>query len=163
MAFSDRALRRAAFWNCLTDQYANVSFVWHIFLNRVLVDSVLAPTPQDDSWYSGALPTSRSLVQQHAQTVQVVPRSLVLFSPSRLAMFECCGFGRRLLFQNCFCREAQPGLNGKGSERADRTGRAILLVVLFLLPHGFIIFLYRLKAQRKILGMAVNQLQENRL
>ncbi|CAJ1400718.1 unnamed protein product [Effrenium voratum] len=102
MAFSDRALRRAAFWNCLTDQYANVSFVWHIFLNRVLVDSVLAPTPQDDSWYSGALPTSR-------------------------------------------------------------TGRAILLVVLFLLPHGFIIFLYRLKAQRKILGMAVNQLQENLL
>ncbi|CAJ1338732.1 unnamed protein product [Effrenium voratum] len=61
MAFSDRALRRAAFWNCLTDQYANVSFVWHIFLNRVLVDSVLAPTPQDDSWYSGALPTSRRL------------------------------------------------------------------------------------------------------
>ena len=78
-------------------------------------------------------------------------------------MFECCGFGRRLLFQNFFCREAQPGLNGKGSERADRTGRAILLVVLFLLPHGLIIFLYRLKAQRKILGMAVNQLQENRL
>lgn len=41
----------------------------------------------------------------------------------------------------------------------SRSGKAILLVVLMVLPHLLIVFLYRLKAQRRIMGMATNQLR----
>eukprot|EP00434_Breviolum_minutum_P040918 symbB.v1.2.036381.t1/scaffold5123.1/size30641/2 len=101
MAFSDRPLRKAAFWNALTDQYTNITFVWQVFINRVLIDSVLT-SPPVEAFYIGIFPQSRS-------------------------------------------------------------GKAILLVALMILPHLMITFLYRLKAQRRIMGMAVNQLQENLL
>eukprot|EP00438_Fugacium_kawagutii_P024500 Skav231351 [mRNA] locus=scaffold1586:2413:15749:- [translate_table: standard] len=97
MAFSDRALRKAAFWNGLTDQYTNVTFVWQVFMNRILIDSVLT-SPPVQAFYSAIFPESRS-------------------------------------------------------------GKAILLVVLMVLPHLLIVFLYRLKAQRRIMGMATNQLR----
>ncbi len=67
-----------------------------VFINRVLIDSVLT-SPPVEAFYTGIFPQSRS-------------------------------------------------------------GKAILLVALMILPHLLITFLYRLKAQRRIMGMAVNQL-----
>ena len=77
--------------------FAQVEKPWQVFINRVLIDSVLT-SPPVQAFYSGMFPDSRS-------------------------------------------------------------GKAILLVSLMILPHLMIVFLYRLKAQRRIMGMAVNQLR----
>lgn len=154
MAFSDRPLRKAAFWNALTDQYTNITFVWQVGAGgvceilvvvwmalrirmawRLEVWSMLASLAWRGVEDGGGCWCFRTIQRNPALEVFInrVLIDSVLTSPPVEAFYT-------------------------GIFPQSRSGKAILLVALMILPHLMITFLYRLKAQRRIMGMAVNQL-----
>lgn len=164
MAFSDRPLRKAAFWNALTDQYTNITFVWQVgaggLWNSCSLDGAKDFFKIRIAWCliyvdkpcMRALSFTNSAFERGWRMVEAVNVFRTIQRNPALEVFI-----NRVLIDSVL---TSPPVEAFyiGIFPQSRSGKAILLVALMILPHLMITFLYRLKAQRRIMGMAVNQL-----